>query len=263
VIRANKFFIQFNMTFKTSIGSTLLCASALCGLFSHSALAQKTDSDGPLVRIGEAASAPKINGKLDDAAWQQSVTVSDFTVVATRQLAAEPTQVKFAYDKQNLYVAWRCEESLLTVAQQRIHEVKTDAKTHDSDVLADDSVLMFLQPAADGVVYEFNLNSIGTLFDSRNKRDTLWASRRHSARGSGRWVLDGGTGDSLESVRPEYSAFAGDDLANWSGASCGRARRKLVVDAKLRARNALDESLWRNGFREGSARNCPRSTAWF
>ncbi len=154
------------------------CLFFLCGFLTQSSLAQTPSAnESPFIRVGKATAVPVIDGKLDDTAWRQAVAVSDFTLSATRQSPAEATQVKFVYDDKNLYVAWHCEESLLTVAQQRIHEVKTEAKIHDANVLSDDSVLMFFQPAKDGSVYEFNINSIGTLFDSRNKLHELWGSR--------------------------------------------------------------------------------------
>lgn len=134
-------------------------------------------SQTPLVRIGKTAIAPIIDGNLDDAAWKQSVTVEDFSITGSKTPAAQSTQVRFVYDAQNLYVSWRAEESLLVIAQQRMHEVRINAKKHDEDVLSDDSVVLFLQPGDNAKMREFNINSIGTLFDAQSDRDDLWKTR--------------------------------------------------------------------------------------
>jgi hypothetical protein len=125
-------------------------------LVSCSAGAQP-QTDVPLVRIGKTTSAPVIDGKLDDAAWKQSIAVSDFSITGSKTPAAQSTQVRFVYDNQNLYVSWRCEESLLIVAQQRMHEVRINAKKLDDDVLSDDSVVLFLQPGLNSKMREFDI----------------------------------------------------------------------------------------------------------
>lgn len=145
-------------------------------------------ADVPLVRVGKTSSAPRIDGKLNDVTWQRSVAVSDFSIIGGKRPATEATQVRLAYDAQNLYVGWRCNESLLKVAQQRMHEVRSQAKTRDDDVLGDDSVLLFLQPDASGTVYEFNVNSIGTLFDARSRQSDLWGARDASWNAAGAQV---------------------------------------------------------------------------
>ena len=166
------FCIPITMNLK-KIGSFVFGITAL---ISCSAGAQP-QTDVPLVRIGKTAAAPVIDGKLNDAAWKQSIAVNDFSVTGSKTPAAQQTQVKFVYDDQNLYISWRCEESLLVVAQQRMHEVKINAKKLDDDVLSDDSVELFLQPEPDAKMREFDVNSIGTLFDASSNRNDLWGTR--------------------------------------------------------------------------------------
>jgi hypothetical protein len=131
----------------------------------------------PLVRIGQTTTAPVIDGKLDDAAWKQGVAIGDFSVTGSKTPASEPTQVRLAYDVRNLYIAWRVQESLLAEAQQRRYKVSTNAKKQDDDVLNDDCVVLFLQTDKDAKMHEFNINSIGTLFDAQSSKNNLWGTR--------------------------------------------------------------------------------------
>jgi len=160
-----------------SLKSTFGCLVLLCALNLLSSCAQSQPTATPLVRIGKISVAPIIDGKLDDAAWKQSIVVGDFSITGSKTLAAQSTQVRFVYDNQNLYASWRCEESLLIVAQQRMHEVKTNAKKLDDDVLSDDSVVLFLQPGDNAKMREFDINSIGTLFDAQSDKNDLWKTR--------------------------------------------------------------------------------------
>ena len=162
-----------------SLRNFSLCVFSVLSAFaltSCSAKAQQA-SQTPLVRVGQTATVPVIDGTLDDAAWKQGVAVGDFSVTGSKTPASEGTQVRFVYDSQNLYVSWRCEESLLVVAGQRMHEVRINAKTHDGNVLADDSVELFLQPNNDVKMREFDINSIGTLFDAESNGKDLWKTR--------------------------------------------------------------------------------------
>jgi len=151
-------------------------AFCMTALVSCSAGAQP-QTDIPLVRIDKTSAAPVIDGKTDDAAWKQSIAVGDFSIIGSKAPAAQQTKVKFVYDNQNLYISWRCEESLLVIAQQRMHEVKVNAKQSDDDVLSDDSVVLFLQPGQNAKMREFDINSIGTLFDAESGKNDLWGTR--------------------------------------------------------------------------------------
>jgi hypothetical protein len=175
LIAAKILFLKLTM----SLNKFSLCIFAALFAFTLTACTTQAQPmpDTPLVRIGKAATAPVIDGSLDDAAWKEGVVAADFALSGSDTPAREATQVRFAYDAANLYVAWRCEESLLVVAQQRMHEVKANAKKPDDDVLSDDSVLLFVQPGGSGAMYEFDVNSIGTLFDARSEKSDLWGAR--------------------------------------------------------------------------------------
>ena len=53
---------------------------------------------------------PKIDGRLDDAIWQQSPVSSDFLQLdpVEGEAASEKTTVQIAYDEEGLYVGIRC-----------------------------------------------------------------------------------------------------------------------------------------------------------
>lgn len=195
--------------------STFLSILSLCALSIFPAFAQSPASlNAPLVRIGKAVPPPAIDGKLDDAAWKQSVAINEFSVTGSKSPAAERAQVRFVYDDQNLYVSWRCEESLLRVEQQRMHEVKADAKKLDGDVFGDDCVLLFVQPNRDGTVYEFDVNSIGTLFDARSRANDLWKARDASWNSAAKAAAMREDGFWTAELAIPWKAFGPDKPAN-------------------------------------------------
>ena len=56
---------------------------------------------------------PKIDGRLDDAVWQQAPFASDFLQLdpVEGEAASEKTTVQVAYDEEGLYVGIRCYDS--------------------------------------------------------------------------------------------------------------------------------------------------------
>src|SRR5437868_14973054 len=63
----------------------------------------------PSVRIVRAKAAPKIDGKLDDPAWQDAAVISELTQADPHPGAAptERTEVRLLYDQDYLYIAFR------------------------------------------------------------------------------------------------------------------------------------------------------------
>ena len=64
----------------------------------------------PTITCVKAAAPPQCDGKLDDAVWNRSADVPRFTdwKLVRKPLAA--TEARLAYDSNNLYVAFRCQE---------------------------------------------------------------------------------------------------------------------------------------------------------
>lgn len=67
----------------------------------------RTDAERPRVEAVEAHGAIRVDGALDDEAWQRAAPVTDFTQAEPRegQPATERTEVRVAYDRDNLYIA--------------------------------------------------------------------------------------------------------------------------------------------------------------
>ncbi|HWL52077.1 MAG TPA: sugar-binding protein [Chthoniobacteraceae bacterium] len=134
----------------------------------------------PTARINRTTAPPVIDGNLDDPGWKPTVAIADFLHLGTPTPAREATIVRFAYDDEYLYVAAECEESLLNLATQKTHEVRTSARERDGKVFEDDSVLLILRPAGGDACFEFAVNPLGTLADARSSASALWAGRNPS-----------------------------------------------------------------------------------
>lgn len=144
----------------------------------------------PLACVSRCAKAPTLDGTPDDACWQQTVACSGFVALGSTQSAKAATAVRFCYDAANLYALVECQEPILVTAQQRRHEFKAKVTERDGDVCADDSAVLLLDPAADGQhVYDFTLNSLGTVADALDTAPDWWSTRdltwNSSARAAG------------------------------------------------------------------------------
>ena len=155
--------------------SLLLCSSAL-------AL--------PLVTVGRAPVAPKIDGALDDAAWEHAIMLSDYTLMNTVLRAPQQTETRVLHDQDALYLSFRCYEIVLQPAQQRMHEfrAKHGPETRDERVWSEDGVEVFLSTQTSGQPYfHFVVNALGARFDGRGNGDKNWnpewqaAARRFDA----------------------------------------------------------------------------------
>jgi hypothetical protein len=169
--------------------------------FNEAALerAQPLLPPAPFVRVGPAAPPPHIDGREDYPCWKQTVAIKHFRHFGFLTPAAGGTTARLAYDDTNLYVLMVCQEPLLKTADMRQSEIKARITARDGKVLNDDSCLIFLQPIEKGPVYEFTVNTLGTLLDARLRRDDLWGTRdikwNSSAkaavkRGDGFWTLE-------------------------------------------------------------------------
>ena len=104
-------------------------------------------------------SAPTIDGKLDDSAWQSATRISlDYTNLGYD--APQPTEVYLARDDSNLYVAYRCHE-------RHLDGLKATVAEHDGPVFDEDSVEAFFDVQGKGKdYYHFAMNSLGTKYES-------------------------------------------------------------------------------------------------
>jgi len=102
--------------------------------------------------------APQIDGKLDDAAWDQAATVNAFWLAGTDDTASDQTVAWIGFDQDNLYVAYACQDS----------KIKGDAEfPRDAKQLwMNDAVEVHLSPTRDPKdEYQFILGVGGSRFD--------------------------------------------------------------------------------------------------
>ena len=87
-------------------------------------------------RLEPGVPAPKIDGKLDDPAWQKAKPVSGFIQLVPDRAkpATDDTAFYIAYDPHHLYVAFRCYDESPDKVVNRI--VRRGGNIYDSDVIS-------------------------------------------------------------------------------------------------------------------------------
>jgi len=114
-----------------------------------------------IARLPADTPRPKIDGRLDDAAWTRTKPLAPLVALATRdeRLKAQ-TQAWVTYDNTALFVAVRCQEP----APQQMHII---GKQRDDDVwLGDDVEVMVAAPGKTRPFYHFMLNPRDVLWDA-------------------------------------------------------------------------------------------------
>ncbi len=142
-----------NLFFLPNFRAASLALLCLCPL------AAKAKNNPPVYPVQPIGTAPVIDGKLDDACWQQLPSVGAFVDGKSRPSPAQ-TAVRMGYDDKNLYVAVRIEEP-------EMDKIKADITQHDGGVWNDDSIAIFLAPTGQITPYFiFAFNSTGTTEES-------------------------------------------------------------------------------------------------
>ncbi|MBN1676161.1 MAG: hypothetical protein JXR37_34270 [Kiritimatiellae bacterium] len=101
---------------------------------------------------------PRIDGRLDDAAWEQAAVVEN---IRPNRSAGQNTTVRLAYDDANLYAGWTCYEARMD------ERVTACCRTRDAG-WGDDDVEVYLQPnPPDGPVFEIVVNAANVVLDVR------------------------------------------------------------------------------------------------
>lgn len=134
----------------------------------------------PQVTLRRAPTPPVIDGKLDDAVWQQAPLVPELRKLVGGGEATEKTTVWAAYDDRGLYVAFRCRESQMSKLVARFTE-------RGSPLYQEDDVEVFVIPPRATQTYQFAINALGTRSDnSGNQAD--WQAA--ATRGAGEWTVE-------------------------------------------------------------------------
>ncbi len=102
---------------------------------------------------------PRIDGKLDDAAWRKSPGIKEFLLPDGSARAGYPTRVRLAYDTRNLYMSFHCSEP-------EPGGLVTEAGERDGPAWEDDSIEIFLDTGLDRkTYYQYAINADGTVYD--------------------------------------------------------------------------------------------------
>jgi hypothetical protein len=105
-----------------------------------------------------AATPIRIDGRLDDSAWNAAPWSSEFVDIegSKKPLPRFRTRMKMLWDDQYLYVAAELEEP----------DLSASLTAHDSVIFKDNDFEVFLKPSASGSAYfEFEMNALNTTWD--------------------------------------------------------------------------------------------------
>ena len=137
----------------------LLSSACLVLMAGAPALAQGQRSNLPSIptyEVHRAKAAPRIDGKLDDAAWAAAKPVMFVFPWIDQTGKKQKTVARLTWDNDNLYVAYECEDSDLTAVQAR----------HDDPTYKDDAVEIFIAPPGVKNLYiGLEMNARAVLFD--------------------------------------------------------------------------------------------------
>ena len=86
----------------------------------------------PKMTVPRVDSAPKIDGKLDDPAWEHAATTPAFVTQQNESVKVK-THGKVAYDDDRLYIAFRC-------AEPNMDQLKVEQNRSSSMLCTDDSI---------------------------------------------------------------------------------------------------------------------------
>jgi len=143
--------------------------------------------------------APQVDGRLNDAAWQDAPRAGPFfTLGGAGERPAAETFVQVVWTADRLFIAYRCAEP----AMDKLLVSVTEA---DGPVYTDDSVETFLDPGATGSGYaHLAVNAGGVAFDQRQLPSRFNVD----------WYTTQAT--SLTDWDPAWQAAAARGVAEWT-----------------------------------------------
>ncbi|MGI6460081.1 MAG: sugar-binding protein [Candidatus Hydrogenedentales bacterium] len=132
--------------------------------------AQKREQDaiaGDLVvrtaeikRLRRGISRPKIDGALNDELWRKTEALDPFVPMKAAQgTVSAQTETRAAYDDENLYIAFHCEEP-------RMAELQIVGERRDDYLFTGDVVEIFIKPSEESATfYHFAINPANAVWD--------------------------------------------------------------------------------------------------
>jgi len=98
----------------------------------------------------------KIDGVLDEAAWQRAAILTPFVLHDTMAPARVSTEVRVWYDRAALYLGWICEDS----------DIQATFTQRDSRFWEEEVVEFFVTPSTLDRYFELQWNPLGGTFDA-------------------------------------------------------------------------------------------------
>lgn len=118
----------------------------------------------------KAEAAPVLDGKLDDAVWQQAPVVSGFLYYGKDTLVPEQTSFRLLWDEKNLYLGLRADEPLM----EKVSPIKYAHDEHS--LFGNETIEFFIDPNhTHDLYYQLAFNVAGSLYDGEREA-TVWNS---------------------------------------------------------------------------------------
>ncbi len=137
------------------------------------------------IEIPFISDAPKIDGKLDDKAWQKAVLTRPFKKYSSGVEPADNTIARLCYDSCYLYIAFECsqKDGIVSIVNQ---------ETVDAPVFRDDNVELFFAPAEKGDTFHIAIAYRGIRWDALNEKPELWDGEWEcaSSRDGNHWKME-------------------------------------------------------------------------
>ena len=121
----------------------------------------------PQLKIPKTEKPPVIDGKISEVSWQKSYEVTDFIIWTLDNYVKDAVQVFLCYDNLNLYVAFRCKDSIAG----KLKKTVSPRGSHDTFLWGKDFVLVGIQSKA--LSYQVMADPKGTMTDFKNN-DIRW-----------------------------------------------------------------------------------------
>lgn len=143
------------MTDTKAIALVAVCIAA-------TAYAQTPAAPNAMLPEPKTASVPliaaevKIDGALDDQAWDKAARLTPFVKHDTMAPARVNTEVRIWYDAQALYLGWTCDDP----------DIQATFTQRDSRFWEEEVVEFFVTPAALDRYFELQWNPLGGTFDA-------------------------------------------------------------------------------------------------
>lgn len=119
----------------------------------------------PNIKAVKASSPPAlVDGMLNDAIWESSFKTGNFKPISASGQVREKTNASFAYDKNNLYVAFVC---FFKDYQAKLDEIKN----YGNNVFSKDAVEVFIDPGRTGLYSHIAVNPAGSVYFANKKGD--------------------------------------------------------------------------------------------